>query len=86
LHDNYRNDILKGVYEDFFGINKLSKENQELAKEIEELNNDFPKIEVKPIEKKEITKEDKDEKMKELFDRIDNLYVEDKSKETLKKI
>ena len=81
-----RNDILKGVYEDFFGISKLSKENQELAKEIEELNNDFPKIEVKPIEKKEITKEDKDEKMKELFDRIDNLYVEDKSKETLKKI
>ena len=81
-----KSDFLKGMYEDFFGINKLSKENQDLAKEIEALNQDFPKIEVKPIEKKELSKEDKDEKMKELFDRIDNLYVEDKSKETLKKI
>ena len=81
-----KNDILKGLYEDFFGINKLSKENQELAKEIEKLNEDFPKIEVKSIENKELSKEQKDEKMKELFEKIDNLYIKDNSKETLKKI
>ena len=81
-----KNDILKGLYEDFFGINKLSKENQELAREIEQLNKDFPKIEVKPIENKELSKEQKDEKMKELFEKIDILYIEDKSKEILKKI
>ena len=81
-----KNDILKGIYEDFFGINKLSKENQKLAKEIEDLNQEFPKIEVKPIQKEELSKEQKDEKMKEIFDKIDNLYIDDKSKDTLKKI
>ncbi len=81
-----KNDILKGIYEDFFGINKLSKENQKLASQIEDLNKEFPKIEVKPIQKEEFSNEEKDEKMKEIFDKIDNLYIEDKSKETLKKI
>ncbi len=81
-----KNDILRGLYDDFFGISKLSKENQELAKEIKNLNKEFPKIEVKELENKEQTKEEKDEKMKVFFEKIDNLYLEEKSKETLKKI
>ena len=84
-----KNDFLKGIYDDFFGINKLSKDNQELAKEIEELNKEFPKIEAKSnedTEKNKEEKDEKDEKMKNIFDRIDNLYIEEKSKDLLKKI
>ena len=74
-----KNDIVRGIYEDFFGINKLTDE-------IEKLDDNLPKTDVKPLEKKEFSKEEKDEKMKEIFERIDNLYIEEKSKETLKKI
>ena len=81
-----KSDFLKGIYDDFFGINKLSKENQQLAKEIEDLNKEFPKIEIASNENAEQEKEQKDEKMKNIFERIDNLYIEEKSKELLKKI
>ena len=81
-----KSDFLKGMYDDFFGISKLSKENQDLAKEIEELNKDFPKIEVKPAQNNELSKDQKDEKMKNIFEIIDNLYIEEKSKDSLKKI
>ena len=81
-----KNEILKGLYEDFFGINKLSKENQKLAKEIEDLNREFPKIEVKPIEENDLSKEQKDEEMKKIFEIIDSLYIEEKSKDILRKI
>ena len=74
-----KNDIVRGIYEDFFGINALSDE-------IEKLDSNIPKEEVKETEKKELSKEQKDEKMKEIFDKIDSLYIEEKSKDTLKKI
>ena len=38
------------------------------------------------VEYNEKTEKDKDEKMKEFFEKIENLYVEDSSKEALKKI
>ena len=85
-----KNDFLKGIYDDFFGINKLSRENQKLAQEIEELNKEFPKTEEQLQEstkqEREQEKNQKDEKMKNIFERIDNLYIEEKSKELLKKI
>ena len=95
-----KNDIFKSVYEDFFGIESLSRKNEKLAQEIEELtgvnplNTDtIPSIEInreKQNEDIEVNKEevkiDKDECMKTLFEAIDNLYIEEKSKELLKKI
>ena len=81
-----KNDFLKGIYDDFFGTNKLPKENQELAKEIKELNNNFPKIEVEQQENYAPIKEQKDEKMKDILNKIDELYIDEKSKELLKKV
>ncbi len=81
-----KNDFLKGLYDDFFGINRLSKENQMLAKEIENLNKEFPKIEVASKVETEKTKEQKDEKMRNIFEKINNLYIDENSKELLKKI
>lgn len=82
-----KRDILKSVYDDFFGVNaKLNKENDELENKIkEELNAEVPQI-VLPEKKEELNKEKKDEFFKNSFEKIDNLYINDKSKETLKKI
>ena len=95
-----KNDIFKSVYEDFFGIESLSRKNEKLAQEIEELTGinplnteDIPSIEVNKEKQNddadvsdEEIKIDKDECMKSLFEAIDNLYIEEKSKELLKKI
>ena len=78
-----RKDILKSVYDDFFGISEKHKEDDELTMKIkQELNADFPKIELP---------ERQDEKqsqklMEESFKKIDELYIDEKSKEILKKI
>ena len=98
-----KKDILKGIYEDFFGIETLAKKNEKLASEIEELTginpldeDNIPAIELKEKENvntkeskeysEEMTKEEKDKFMKEAFETIENLYINDKSKELLKKI
>ena len=114
-----KKDILKSVYEDFFGIDVLAKRNEKLALDIENLKpgfrdsmEDIPEIvlgdetsdqesdkasntdeawsvesgNVGSVEYNEKTEKDKDEKMKEFFEKIENLYVEDSSKEALKKI
>ena len=83
-----KKDIFKSVYEDFFGVESLSKRNERLSKEIEELggnieslkNEEVPTIEV------DTSSEDKDKYMKEFFEIIENLYIDEKSKELLKKI
>ena len=113
-----KKDILKSVYEDFFGIDVLAKRNEKLALDIENLKpgfrdsmEDIPEIvlgdetsdqesdkasntdeawsvesgNVGSVEYNEKTEKDKDEKMKEFFEKIENLYVEDSSKEALKK-
>lgn len=72
--------FFEGMYDDFFGIRKIQddliNENQEISE-----------IKVKSeIEKVEITKENKDKKMAELFERIDDLYITEESKNTLKKM
>lgn len=78
--------FLKDVYDDFFGIEKIRKENENLRRELN-LKDDYPEIEVNKIEKETImTKEEKDKTMAELFEKIDNLYIKEESKETLKKI
>ena len=100
-------DFFRNVYEDFFGIESLSKRNEKLANEIENMTGinplnyeDVPSIDVNKDNEHEeesllqnageINPEDikqfKDEKMKEFFDTINNLYIDDKSKELLKKI
>ena len=93
-----KKDILKNVYEDFFGIEKLARENEKLAQELEEMNSKYkplkdeeiPEIIVKKDEKNQIENEeerfDKDKYMKDIFEEIDNLFIDDSSKDLLKKI
>ena len=92
-----RDDILKSVYEDFFGIGKIEKQNEKLRKDIRKLSGievdeeNIPAIEIpEKSDKKnpnaELSKEDKDKQMEEIFKRIEEIYIDEKSKETLKKI
>ena len=92
-----KSEILKSVYDDFFGIGRIEKENEKLYEEIKNLKgidvegmeNNIPSIEVnsnKQDEKIELSKEDKDKLMEASFERIEQLHIQDKSKELLKKI
>ena len=81
-----KKDILNGIYEDFFGINKIEKENEKLAEELGLLDKEIPEIVVEEQEIPSITKVEKNEKMKEWFEKIEKLYIEEASKDTLKKI
>ena len=74
-----KKDILKSVYEDFFGIEKLARENEKLARELEEMDSKYkplkdeeiPEIIVNREEEKQVNEEakepeiDKDKYMKE---------------------
>ena len=69
-----KKDILKNVYDDFFGIDKITKNNEilnneinNLTNEIENFNKDYPTINIKhnTHETETLSKEDKDNKMKE---------------------
>lgn len=72
--------FFEGMYDDFFGIRKIQND---LINE----NQEIPEIKVKSeTEKVELTKENKDKKMAELFERIDDLYITEESKNTLKKM
>ena len=80
-----KKDILKNVYDDFFGISK-NKEEEELNRQIKEsLNADTIEINI-PQEKESVNSIDADKMLKDSFEKIDKLYIDDKSKETLKKI
>lgn len=72
--------FFEGMYDDFFGIRKIQ---DDLINE----NQEIPEIKVKSeTEKVELTKDNKDKKMAELFERIDDLYITEESKNTLKKM
>ena len=85
--------FFKDVYDDFFGIEKIKKENEKMRQELG-INEDYPSIELEKSKdngaEAVITvhknKEDKDIKMTDFFDRIDKLFIKQESKETLKKI
>jgi len=91
-----KDDFFKGMYDDFFGIGKIEKENEKLRNDIknlkgidlEELEENIPSIEIsqEEPEKVEIPTVDKDRFMEEIFKKIDELYIEEESKNTLKKI
>ena len=99
-----KKDILKNVYDDFFGIGKIERQNEKLREDIKKLTNlqdeEIPSIDLdsanqaserqvetsKENAQQELSKEDKDKLMENTFKKIDELYIEDKSKETLKKI
>lgn len=91
-----KDDFFKGMYDDFFGIGKIEKENEKLRNDIknlkgidiEELEDSIPSIEIsqEEAEKLEIPTVDKDKFMEEVFKKIDELYIEEESKNTLKKI
>ena len=91
-----KDDFFKGMYDDFFGIGKIEKENEKLRNDIknlkgidlEELEENIPSIEIsqEEAEKVEIPTVDKDKFLEEVFKKIDELYIEEESKNTLKKI
>ena len=86
-----KKDILKNVYDDFFGISK-KKEEEELNRQIKE-SLEADTIEITMPEESENNESaennntaSKDEFLKKSFEIIDKLYIDEKSKETLKKI
>ena len=93
-----KKDILKNVYEDFFGIEKLARENERIAQELEEMNSKYkplkdeeiPEIIVNKeqviVENEQVEEIDKDKYMKDTFEDIDSLYIDEDSKDLLKKI
>lgn len=91
-----KKEILKSVYDDFFGIGKIERENEKLYEEIKNLKgidiegmeDNIPSIEVNKQQdkKNELSKEDKDKLMEASFKKIEELHITEKSKELLKKI
>ena len=84
--------FLKDVYDDFFGIEKIKEQNEKLRQELG-ITDNYPSIEIesKKEEGAEVvsapkTKQEKDSKMAEFFEKIDKLFIKDESKEVLKKI
>ncbi|MEE0865865.1 MAG: AAA family ATPase [Clostridia bacterium] len=91
-----KKEILKSVYDDFFGIGKIERENEKIYEDIKNLKgidiegmeDNIPSIEVNKQQdkKNELSKEDKDKLMEASFKKIEDLHIKDESKELLKKI
>ena len=96
-----KKDILKSVYEDFFGIEKLARENERIAQELEEMNSKYKPLKEEEIPEIIVNKAeenkaddgaepqeefDKDKYMKDTFEDIDSLYIDEASKDLLKRI
>lgn len=91
-----KENFFKDMYEDFFGIDALRKENEELAKKLGISDDtEVPSIQIGKNEldekdtKKDETidyKNEKDEFMKKIFENIEELYVDESIKNKLKKI
>ncbi|MGN1298799.1 MAG: AAA family ATPase [Candidatus Scatovivens sp.] len=74
--------FLNNIYDDFFGIEKLKIENEINSNDLNNLDNN----ELKKTKEISNSKEDTDRKMINIFERIDDLYITDDSKNILKKI
>lgn len=91
-----KDDFFKGIYDDFFGIGRIEKENEKLRNDIknlrgidiEEVESNIPSIEISQEnrESQAVTTIDKDKFMEDIFKKIDEFYIEEESKNTLKKI
>ena len=91
-----KDEFFKGIYDDFFGIGKIEKENEKLRNDIKNLKGidiaeteaNIPSIEISQEnrESQAVTTIDKDKFMEDVFKKIDELYIEEDSKNTLKKI
>ena len=81
-----KKDILKNIYDDFFGTNDSIKKEDEITTAIKEkLNSEIPEINI-PEKKEVVNKKESQEFFEESLKNIDELYIDQKSKETLKKI
>jgi len=85
--------LLDNMYDDFFGIEKIKRDNENLAEALSQKEQLEIKIrnsdqEIKheetiiPKEQREL----RDKKMSEIFEKIDSLYISEESKDTLKKV
>jgi len=76
--------FLKDIYEDFFGVEKLKKENAMLAKELKLENKEYPTIEVKEKQVENTTT--LEEQMARFEKTIEALFVTETSKQLLQKM
>lgn len=83
---NNNDDILKNLYNDFFGNEKITNKNLEDREKYEA--KEFPKIEIKtPLSENAVDKDLKKEiNVDKFFEEIDKLQITDKSKDTLQKM
>ena len=79
-----KKDILKNVYDDFFKVSS-KKEDEFDVKVKEQLNEEVPQI-VMPKQKEKVSVYESQKILEESFKQIDNLHIDDNSKELLKKI
>lgn len=81
-----KNKMFKDIYDDFFGNGINSKDNYKVSENIEKKNNDIKTPLQEENNYKKVEKVDKEEYMKELFERIEKLYIDEQSKNKLKNI
>ena len=86
-----KDDFLKGIYDDFFGMSEIEKNNEKLKNDIKDLkgisiDEEIPSIEVDNTQNRELLNVNRDKFMEDIFKKIDDLYIEDISKQVLKKI
>lgn len=72
-------DFLKNIYEDFFGTEKIEKENEKLRNELNLNEEDCPEIEVEQSSTLNVD-------INKILDEIDDLYITEESKDILKKV
>lgn len=87
--------FFEDIYDDYFGIEKLEKENNKLKKELQlmgvEIDKaDAPKLElgvnIPETSRTKYSSDERNKRMANIFSKIDNLYITEDSKKTLKKI
>lgn len=81
-----KNKMFKDIYDDFFGNGINSKDNYKVSENIEKKNNDIKAPLQEENNYKKVEKVDKEEYMKDLFERIEKLYIDEQSKNKLKNI
>lgn len=83
------------IYNDYFGVEKIEKENDKLKKDLKQMGIDYqgessPKIELDTDElqrnMQHFSKDERDKRMTQLFSKIDTLYITEESKKLLKKM
>ena len=95
-NNDFKDNLFKEIYEDFFGNNSSGKKYNNLKNTVSisdevpeiklEKDNDKENLDISNEEENLEQEENKEELFKELLDKIENLYITEESKKTLTKI